>query len=241
MNLRVLSRGLAVLATFACIGFVLKMTSLGFFFEQNSIDDLVKGQGVKGQVIFIAAGALLTALGFSRQAVAFMGGYAFGLTYGTIISLVSAIIGCSLTFCYARFLGRRAIARRFSERIRHIDTFLGDHPFTMTLLIRFLPVGSNVLTNLGAGISSVSGLLFVTASGVGYFPQMVIFALLGSGVHLDIWENIGLSVTLFIASGLIGIHLYRRYRRGKRLVDLVDSGLEKRVGNDAASASETQQ
>ena len=91
----------------------------------------------------------------------------------------------------------------------------------MTLLIRFLPVGSNVLTNVAAGLSSVSGIVFVIASAIGYIPQTVIFALLGSGFNLDTWHNIGLSVLLFIASGLIGVHLYRKYRRGKRLGDIM--------------------
>ena len=222
MNWRALFRGLAILAVLASMGVLLKITPLGTVFEQSTIDALVKGQGAKGQVIFITAGALLTAVGFSRQAVAFMGGYAFGLTYGVGISVLATAIGCSLTFCYARFLGHDAIARRFSERIRYIDTFLSGHPFNMTLLIRFLPVGSNLLTNLAAGVSSVSGAVFVTASAIGYIPQTVIFALLGSGVHLDTWHNIVLSVLLFIVSGLIGIHLYRKYRSGKRFTDVVN-------------------
>ena len=221
MDRRVLYKGLTVLAIFASVGLLLKVTPLGSIFQETAIDQFVKGRGFAGQVIFMAAGAVLTAIGFSRQAVAFMGGYAFGLPYGIGISLVATAIGCSLTFYYARFLGHDAIVRRFSKRIQHIDAFLSDHPFTMTLLIRFLPVGSNVLTNVAAGLSSVSGIVFVIASAIGYIPQTVIFALLGSGFNLDTWHNIGLSVLLFIASGLIGVHLYRKYRRGKRLGDIM--------------------
>ena len=239
MNWRLFSKGMALLTTLALAGFLLKITSLGSIFEQNTIDDLVKGQGLNGQVIFLGAGAVLTALGFSRQAVAFMGGYAFGLAHGIGISLLATVIGCSLTFFYSRFLGREVISKWFSERTRHIDNFLSDHPFTMTLLIRLLPVGSNVLTNLAAGFSSVSGPIFIAASAFGYVPQMIIFALLGSGVHLDMWQNIGLSAVLFIASGIIGIYLYRKYRRGKRLGNLLGRGLENEDARSAASVPET--
>ena len=240
MNWYFLFKGLAIVVILASVGILLKITPIGSVFEQSTIDELVKGQGVKGLAIFIAAGGVLTALGFSRQAVAFMGGYAFGLSYGIATSVLATTIGCSLAFSYARFFGHKAISNRFSERIQHIDAFLSDHPFTMTLLIRFLPVGSNLLTNLAAGVSSVSGLVFVAASAIGYIPQMVIFALLGTGIHLDMWLNVGLSSLLFIASGLIGIYLYRKCRRGKRLGEAVDRGLGNVITKSGASEPEVQ-
>ena len=212
MKWHLLLRGLGLLAVLVSIGILIKFTPLGSMLEGGVIDDLVKGHGLRGQVIFIIAGALLTAIGFSRQAVAFMGGYAFGLSYGILFSLLATAMGCGLTFCYARYLGRSLIASRFSDRIKSIDLFLSENPFAMTLLIRLLPVGSNLLTNLAAGLSSVPVSLFVGASTLGYIPQMAIFSLLGSGVHLDTWYNIALSVILFIASGLIGLHLYRKHR-----------------------------
>ena len=233
MNWRVLGKGLMMLAVLATVGFLLKSSPLGDFFEKSAIDNLVKGQGLRGEFLYVVAGALLTAVGFSRQAVAFMGGYAFGLAYGTGLSVFAAAIGCAITFCYARFFARKTIASKFSERIRRVDAFLSGNPFVMTLLIRFLPVGSNFLTNLAAGVSSVSGVVFVTASATGYIPQMVIFSLVGSGVHLDMGYGIGLSVILFIASGLLGVRLYRKYRSGKRL----GMGVDTELGNNAAEAS----
>lgn len=222
MNWRFLFKGLAMLTLLAGVGFLLKITPMGSIFEQSTIDEIVKGQGARGHAIFIGAGVLLTAVGFSRQAVAFMAGYAFGFSFGVGISVLATTIGCSLTFFYARFFGYDAIVGRFPDKISQINCFISEHPFSMTLLIRFLPVGSNILTNLAAGVSSVSGPVFVIASAVGYIPQMVIFALLGSGVNLETWHNIFLSILLFILSGLIGIHLYRKYRRGRRLAEVLD-------------------
>ncbi|MDD9878778.1 MAG: VTT domain-containing protein [Magnetovibrio sp.] len=225
MKWRVLIKGLAMLAVLVAVGFLLKSTSLGTFFEREGIDQLVKGKGLTGEVIFVAAGALFTAVGFSRQAVAFMGGYAFGLAHGTGLSVLAAAVGCAITFSYARFFGRESIQRRFSEKIGRVDAFLSENPFTMTLLIRFLPVGSNFLTNLAAGVSGVSAIAFISGSAVGYIPQMLIFALVGSGIHLDTGYGIGLSVILFVVSGLLGVHLYRKHRHGKRLGDDVDREL----------------
>ena len=87
----------------------------------------------------------------------------------------------------------------------------------MTVLIRFLPVGSNLITNLLAGVSSVRPLPFVAGSLIGYLPQTVIFVLLGSGIHVQPMVRSALSVLLFVVSATLGITLYRRLRRGRPL------------------------
>ena len=68
--------------------------------------------------------------------------------------------------------------------MRKFDEFVGLHPFQMTMIVRLLPVGSNVLTNLIAGVSRVRPVPFFAGSAVGYLPQTLAFALVGSGVPI---------------------------------------------------------
>ena len=225
MSTTVLVRSLALFVSLVLLGIVFKATSLGTFFTEQWIDDVVRGHGIEGDLIFLAVGALLTAIGLPRQLVAFLGGYGFGFVYGTALATAAAAIGCVIAFFYARLLGRDLIQPRFPDRIKHIDDFLHDNPFTMTLLIRFLPLGSNFLTNLAAGVSSVHATPFIAGSTVGYLPQMIVFALVGSGITLDPAFRISVSVVLFIVSGALGIQLYRKYRHGKSLDDAVDREL----------------
>jgi uncharacterized membrane protein YdjX (TVP38/TMEM64 family) len=85
----------------------------------------------------------------------------------------------------------------------------------MGVLIRLLPVGNNLITNLLAGVSSAPLVSFLAGSLIGYLPQTVIFVLLGSGIHVQpVWST-AISVALFVASGLLGAFLYRRMRAGK--------------------------
>ena len=117
----------------------------------------------------------------------------------------------------ARWLAHDFVAGHLPARLRRADTFLADNTFSMALLIRLLPVGSNVLTNLAAGISSAGALTFFLGSALGYVPQMLIFALLGSGINLDPGVRITASVALFLASAGLGIYLFRRYRAARTL------------------------
>ncbi len=224
MNLKLVLRGLALLAALAAVGFLMETLDV----DKAWIDADVRGRGMVGDLAFVAVLAVFTAIGLPRQVAAFLGGYAFGFAAGTALSLAATVMGCAIAFSYARFMGRDFVKSRFPGRVRRIDDFLSDNPFTMTLLIRFLPAGSNLVTNLVAGVSGVAALPFLAGSGLGYIPQMVVFALLGSGISVDPALRIALAVALFVVSGLIGVQLYRKHRHGKSFDDRV----EREIGAD---------
>lgn len=233
MTPKVVAKGVVLILTLAAIGLVLERTGLGGALDTRWIDAEVRGQGVAGELLFVVMGALFTGFGFPRQVVAFLGGYAFGFLGGAALALTATATGCLATFGYARLLGRDLVAHRFPGRVRRADAFLRDNPFTMTLLVRLLPVGSNLVTNLTAGVSSVPTVPFVAGSAVGYVPQTLIFALAGSGVALDPVLRIGLSVLLFIASGVLGVFLYRRLRHGMTY----DEAIDRAIGDDDPAAT----
>jgi len=226
MNLKILFRGLLVIASLVALGYVLQTSGLGSSIDKAWIDSDVRGKGLTGELLFVAVGAFATGLGLPRQLIAFLGGYAFGFTQGTALALAATVFGCIAAFTYARLLGRDFVAARFPNRVRKIDDFLKHNPFSMTLLIRLLPAGSNFVTNLAAGVSGVGGAAFVLGSAIGYIPQTAVFALIGSGIAIDTTLRVGISVVLFVISGIIGIHLYRKHRHGKSF----DETIERQLG-----------
>lgn len=231
MNLHVLLRGLLLIASLIGLGYLLEITQFGASLNEAWIDSEVRGKGMSGEALFVAAGGLFTALGLPRQAVAFLGGYAFGFITGTALGLLAALFGCASAFYYARLLGRGFVAARFPHKIKKLDDFLRGNPFSMALLIRLLPVGSNAATNLVAGVSSVRGLPFFAGSALGYIPQTAVFALIGSGIQLDPVLRIGAGIALFLASGILGVWLYRKYRRGKTSDEEIERELKQANGD----------
>jgi uncharacterized membrane protein YdjX (TVP38/TMEM64 family) len=168
----------------------------------------------EGALAFAAAGAALTAAGLPRQVVAFAGGYVFGPVAGSVLSLLGQMVGCVVDYGAARFVAgdwaRRTIARR--PRVAFVHDTLAAHPFTSTLTLRLLPVGNNLVLNLIAGVAAVRAVPFLLATLIGYVPQTVIFALLGSGVQLGRGTQLGIGAALFVASGALGYALYIRRR-----------------------------
>ena len=210
----------------ALLGYLFKTSDLGNSVNEAWIDTRVRNHGVNGVLLFLLMGGVFTAIGLPRQIIAFLGGYAFSIGLGTLLGALAALLGCMLSFAYARFFGKGLLRAKLGERAGRFDRFIHDHPFSMTVLIRLLPVGSNLLTNLAAGISSIRPVYFFSGTFLGYLPQTLVFALVGSGVHIAPGLKLALAIGLFMISGVLGAYLYRRFRHGQSLDDQIDAVLE---------------
>jgi uncharacterized membrane protein YdjX (TVP38/TMEM64 family) len=217
--------GLVFLATLIAVGYVLESGMLTGLLSEDWIDREVRGKGIPGELLFVAVGGLVTAVAVPRHIVSFLGGYAFGLGLGTALALAATEIGCVLVFFYGRLIGRPLVSERLRARVRRTEDFLAANPFSMTLLIRLLPVGNNFATCLAAGVSRVPARPFLLGSLLGYLPQTFVFTLAGSGIEMGGSLRVAFAVLFFIVSGAIGIWLYRRYRHGKSLGDDVEKAI----------------
>jgi uncharacterized membrane protein YdjX (TVP38/TMEM64 family) len=217
-----------VIATVTLATLVIEQSGLDSGLDElrQWVDREVRGHGLPGSLAFVVAGMAITAFGLSRQVLALLAGYAFGVAAGTGLALLATLGGCAIAFAYARFVGRDLVAHRYPARVRKVDEFLRVNPFLMTLAVRLLPIGNNLVTNLVAGVSSVAAAPFLAASAAGYLPQTIVFALVGSGVEQGVLAKSGVAAVLFVASALIGIYLYRRFRRGKSFDTDIDAALE---------------
>jgi uncharacterized membrane protein YdjX (TVP38/TMEM64 family) len=225
MNARVLLKGLGLILSLALFGYLFKSSDLGNSVNEAWIDAHIRGHGVEGTLLFLMMGAIFTAVGLPRQIIAFLGGYAFSLLAGTLLAALAALLGCVITFIYARMFGKGLLRAKLGARAGRFDAFIHDNPFSMTLLIRLLPVGNNLLTNLAAGISSIRPGAFFSGSYLGYLPQTLVFALVGSGVNIAPALKVGLAVVLFLVSGLLGAYLYHNHRHGLSIDDEIDAQL----------------
>jgi uncharacterized membrane protein YdjX (TVP38/TMEM64 family) len=191
LNPRVFLKGLVLIVSFVGVAYLFEVTELSSLLDKGWIDREVRGHGISGELLFLGMGALATAVGVPRQAISFLAGYAFDVALGTLLGVLATVGGCVIAFSYSRWFGRGLIAARFPDRVRRIDGFIHDNTFNMTVLMRLLPVGSNLITNLAAGVANVRALPFVLGSALGYIPQTLVFSLVGSGITLDPLFRIG--------------------------------------------------
>ena len=203
---------MVLIVTLVAVGALIEGLGLKSMLGTGWIDAQVRGKGLVGLAVFVLVGGAFTAIGLPRQVPCFLAGYAFGFVEGSALGLLATLIGAIASFHYARFMGRDYLVRRFPHRIKKIDDFLADNTLTMALVLRLAPFTNNLATNLAAGVSGVRPPPFFAGSALGFLPQTLVFALLGSGFNLDPGLRMGLSVALFVLSSVLGIWLWRRYR-----------------------------
>ena len=213
-----LAKGLVMLAVLGGAVYLSRAVGLGDMLSDTQwFNDHVLGRGPLSVVIFLAVGAAFTGVGLPRQLIGFLGGFAFGVVSGTVLSTVASGLGCALAALYARMGGRDLVERKLGPRVHRINHFLQHEPFNTALAIRLFPLGSNLITNLAAGVSSIPLVPFVLGSTLGYLPQNFIFALFGAGMNKESTTgmvlSVGMSIALFVISGWMGIRVYRRYRQ----------------------------
>ncbi len=200
-------KGAVLLAGLLAAGYAARLAGAGLLTHSKAT--------WQGAAALVAAGALLSAAGMPRQAVAFAGGYAFGVWQGGALALLAQMLGCVADFWFARVLARDWARRRVTGRLARLDRFLSAKPFTASLTLRLLPVGNNLALNLLAGVSAMPAWPFLAATLLGYLPQTAVFALAGSGVHVDRAYQIGLAAALFVGSAVLGVLLLKSGKAGQ--------------------------
>ena len=80
---RFIFRGLLVIIVLVVIGYLLKDV-----LDQQWVDTQIRDRGVRGELLFVLVCSLLGSIGLSRQVVAFLGGYAFGLSRGFTLAML---------------------------------------------------------------------------------------------------------------------------------------------------------
>lgn len=220
-------RGLVVIVVLVLFSYL-----LGDVIDQAWMDAHVRERGLSGGLLFLLAGWLLASIGLSRQVIAFLSGYGFGFLPGVLLAMLAVVAGCITTFYISRYLLRSFLLQRYAGRIARVGRFIDANTFTMAVLIRLLPLGSNWMVNIAAGVSGVRSMPFFLGSALGYIPQMLIFALVGSGTRVDQFWQVAIAMALFVLAAVLGAWLYREYRHGLTL----DPRLDTQLGIDETPA-----
>lgn len=190
----------------------IQLTVQALFSQLNAFLALGNNQTLNTLLLFVLL-AIATSIGLPRQVAAFIAGANLGAAFGALIATFAATTGCALTFILSRYLLSRTIKRKYPEKISTLSAFIGKQTLIKTIVIRLLPIGSNLLTNIVAGVTTVSMARYVLGSCIGFVPQMLVFSYAGSGIRMGANNELFISAFLFILALLLSVFLYKKSRR----------------------------
>ncbi len=148
-----------------------------------SIDELrvtVAKVGWAGPVLYAAAYAALVLTPVPAAISTITAGVLFGLPIGLAVSLTGAVVGASIGFGLSRVLGRGAVERLDSDRLRRLDDLLRRRGLIAMIGIRLVPLLPFAALNYACGLSAVRARDYVLGTAIGILPGAAAYATIGA-------------------------------------------------------------
>lgn len=151
-------------------------------------------------VAFSVPGALILTL---------TGGFLFGAVAGTLLTLVSATVGATLVFLFARLIFGDDALGRFGEKGAKLADGIRRNAWSYLLVLRLVPLFPFFLVNLVPAFVGVRLSVYVATTFFGIMPGTSVTSLTGAGLGsvLDQGGQLDLGATLTpeIVGGLLGL------------------------------------
>ena len=112
------------------------------------------------------------------------GGLLFGPWWGTLYTVTGATMCAAIEFGVARWVGREAIERWLTGRVRlaRLDDMVAQRGFLAVLLARIVPSVPFEVANVSLGLSPVRWRDYLLATMVGMVPWTIAFGFLGEAI-----------------------------------------------------------
>lgn len=179
---RELRRLLILLAAAATIFLLLYFTPLGALVRDiQHLRTYLAGDDLWAELTYAGIVLALVAVGLPRLMFYVLGGLAFGFWWGLALAQTGALIGSWITFWAVRHGGRGWFQQRFGHHRLVGRAFRVSSSVKAVIMIRQLPLTS-LMINGGLALGEVSTRAFLVGTFIGYLPQGIVAALVGSGV-----------------------------------------------------------
>lgn len=159
----------------------------------------------------------LSPLGLPASPLLLAGGAVFGTWWGTLYNSIGAMLGATVTFAFARLMGRDFVAHLLGEeRFERIERRIDHYGFWALVGIRFVPLPWPVI-NFGAALGGFRFAPFLLATLIGVVPMIFVFTFFAASlVGLTAEESRAATIRFVVALaalasfGLIRVLIRRR-------------------------------
>ena len=181
---------------------------------QNEIGFSPTVEGIEAEIrswgAWAAAGSILLMIAhslipFPAEFVTFANGMLFGPIWGVAITWVGAMLGASLAFALARWLGRPFVdAMMRDEHRAAVDRWARRQGVGVLLASRLMPLISFNVINYAAGLAPITWWTFLWTTGLGILPITTLLVVSGD----QVWNGRGHAWIYLVAVALAGVLIW---------------------------------
>ncbi|MDN5932720.1 MAG: VTT domain-containing protein [Pseudonocardia sp.] len=140
----------------------------------------VAAAGWAGPVVYAGLYAVLALTPAPATVLSIAAGVLFGLAGGLAVVMAGALLSAVGAFGLSRGLGRRAVERVDSDRLRRLDALLRRRGLLAVIGVRLVPLLPFNALNYLCGLSAVRTRDYVVGTAVGILPGATAFVAIGA-------------------------------------------------------------
>lgn len=176
MSRRTLIRIAAAIVLVACVAAIYFTPLRDQLTRENIRVHVEHFRGVwYGPLVFIALYAIGCVLAIPASVFVLSAGVIWGWKLGGTYALIGGVLGATLSFYVARFIGA-GLLDRFGRVGKAVAKQVDHAGFRSLLVLRLIPLFPFAVLNYGAGVAGVGLLDFVFATTLGLAPSNFVFA-----------------------------------------------------------------
>lgn len=178
--------------------------------HRETLSSLVSGSIVMASIAYVAV--YILAVAFSLPGAVFLtlsGGFLFGATLGTLLTVTGATIGATLIFVFAKAIFGENALDRFGAPAARLADGIRRNAASYLLVLRLVPLFPFFLVNLVPAFVGVKIATYVVTTFLGIIPGTAVFSLAGAGLGSVLDQGgavtVGSILTPQIIAGLVGL------------------------------------
>jgi uncharacterized membrane protein YdjX (TVP38/TMEM64 family) len=146
----------------------------------EEVRGVVARAGWAGPVLYTALYAAVTLTPAAATVASITAGVLFGFPLGLTVVLGGAVSGAAVAFALARVLGRGAVQRIDSARLRRLDELLRRRGVLAVIGVRLVPLLPFAALNYACGLTAVRPRDYVLGTTVGILPGATAYVTVGA-------------------------------------------------------------
>lgn len=180
--------------------------------DPDQFREVIRSYGYGGVLVFILIQVLQIVIPvIPGEVVQVAAGYIFGTWFGTLYLIIGAVLGTTITFYAARFLGY-PLVRAFAseERLERLSEIVKSSKSDLVIFFLFLLPGlpKDLLTYVG-GVTPIHGPRFLLLTLGARLPALFASVVVGSNLYQGDYSQ-ALGVSAIVAVLFTGGFIYRK-------------------------------
>ena len=164
------------------IMFILYKLNIFKFSNPEEFKDYIQSFGVWAPIVYIVLFTVVPLTLFPDSILAISGGLAFGIVWGSIYTMIGALMGGTLAFFITRTIGNGAVNKLMDKKFKGAKKYTDKMGVEVILLLRLIPLFPFDIVSYLAGLSNIKFRKYIFGTIIGTIPGILIFNNIGEQI-----------------------------------------------------------